>query len=586
MKYLSFNIKNYRAINNLTISLESKLLPLVGVNECGKTTILQAIYSFDYTNDEEYAGRHLKSIQNLYDTVNKVALVTSTVSLKVQNVVEVLNDISIQLTNGTLKLLPDEPVFEYNREEVQKKLGRQEKDLVIEITRNLNDKTYSSNLSLRLPEILSSKTIDQQFAKGIVLRLPYILYNDDFADRPPSEIQIPTPRPKVLSGWLAIYERLFRQTDPNYSIFSLISESDSRRRASILSDVEAQLNSTLSTAWKNFSVDKKNVVNVSLTLSEGDEKRLLVGIVEQLNNKNRYFDILDRSKGFVWYFNFIMKTQFNPKIAGKVEDTIFLLDEPGSYLHSSAQDKLSAKLKEISQNFGIVIYCTHSHHLLNPSEIPLKNIFIVEKSRSKSISLIEIDRYKSRSEKINALQPVYEALELPLVEFFSDPLRLLLVEGINDKYILEMLVDNSIGFRILPGTSADSILKNIPYMIAYDKKFFCLWDNDEEGLLNQKRARKNFGIDEALLLVLPLENRLKRRMEDMIADSDYTYLRNKLSLDLSASYDLIIPSLYFTERKKRTKICEGLSPQTKSSFAIVGRIISTALSKLGDDIAS
>ena len=61
MRYLSFDIKNYRAISGLTVKLDAKLIPLVGINECGKTTILQAIYSFDYINDEEYAGQHLSA---------------------------------------------------------------------------------------------------------------------------------------------------------------------------------------------------------------------------------------------------------------------------------------------------------------------------------------------------------------------------------------------------------------------------------------------------------------------------------------------------------------------------------------------
>lgn len=56
MKYLSFTITNYRGISEpLTIDLQkSSLVPLIGINECGKTTILQAIYCFDYINDSFY----------------------------------------------------------------------------------------------------------------------------------------------------------------------------------------------------------------------------------------------------------------------------------------------------------------------------------------------------------------------------------------------------------------------------------------------------------------------------------------------------------------------------------------------------
>ncbi len=70
MKYLTFEIQNYRAIEDtVTIDLRrNKLIPIVGINECGKTTILQAIYCFDFINDSEYEGKHLKNTKNLYKT--------------------------------------------------------------------------------------------------------------------------------------------------------------------------------------------------------------------------------------------------------------------------------------------------------------------------------------------------------------------------------------------------------------------------------------------------------------------------------------------------------------------------------------
>ncbi len=62
MRYKMFVIENYRAINKkLIIDLEKRIIPLVGINECGKTTILQAIFCFDSSNDNEYSGKHLEN---------------------------------------------------------------------------------------------------------------------------------------------------------------------------------------------------------------------------------------------------------------------------------------------------------------------------------------------------------------------------------------------------------------------------------------------------------------------------------------------------------------------------------------------
>ena len=54
MLYKSFRIQNYKAIKDLEIELdEQRLTPIIGLNETGKSTILQAIFAFDYYNDTQ-----------------------------------------------------------------------------------------------------------------------------------------------------------------------------------------------------------------------------------------------------------------------------------------------------------------------------------------------------------------------------------------------------------------------------------------------------------------------------------------------------------------------------------------------------
>ena len=82
MQYKNFEIKNYRAIKGpMIIDIEeTRLMPIVGINECGKTTILKAIYCFDEANDKNYNGKHLKSLDNLYSTItNEEHTVSATI---------------------------------------------------------------------------------------------------------------------------------------------------------------------------------------------------------------------------------------------------------------------------------------------------------------------------------------------------------------------------------------------------------------------------------------------------------------------------------------------------------------------------
>ena len=57
MKFLQFDIKNYKGIKKAELKLnpqgESKIFTLVGLNESGKTTILEAINSFSPDKDTE-----------------------------------------------------------------------------------------------------------------------------------------------------------------------------------------------------------------------------------------------------------------------------------------------------------------------------------------------------------------------------------------------------------------------------------------------------------------------------------------------------------------------------------------------------
>lgn len=210
-----------------------------------------------------------------------------------------------------------------------------------------------------------------------------------------------------------------------------------------------------------------------------------------------------------------MKLEFNPKVTGNIQDTIFLLDEPGSYLHSTAQEKLCGKIKQISEKNGNVIYCTHSHHLLNPNYIPLNRIYIVQKEKEKNIIATPLTKVNFKKENINAYQPIMDALQLPLSDFISDNKPIVAVEGIYDKYSLSLFC-NDTDYNILPGTSADSIIKNIQFLNGFSKVYIAIWDNDNEGKKQYQKAKILYGeIENEKYDLLPLLGKDKRKMEDM-----------------------------------------------------------------------
>ena len=77
---------------------------------------------------------------------------------------------------------------------------------------------------------------------------------------------------------------------------------------------------------------------------------------------NKVFNVNERSKGFKWFFSFLLFTEFRKK---RTKNILFLLDEPASNLHSTAQAHILNALEELGKD-SLVVYSTHSHHLINP----------------------------------------------------------------------------------------------------------------------------------------------------------------------------------------------------------------------------
>ena len=553
MKYNKFIIKNYRAIEGpIEINInKNKLVPLIGTNESGKTTILQAIFAFDYANDKEYEGRHLQELRNFYNPQCKdSAIISAEISIKKN---DFLNCIS--------------------NEELRNKYSTIDKFSEIVISRNLETKEYSVS-------IIDDENDGKMIGKEIVSRLPYIIYNDDFIERPKNEIAIPE-NSNELYGWLGIYERAFSKVGS--SIFDIVKEPEDNIKLGILSDVESEINKTLIKEWGKISLDDGGCLSIKLSIENNNI--LKVQIVEKKGDKDRFFKIEERSKGFLWFFNFVMKIKYNPKSSGSNNDIIYLLDEPGSYLHSVAQEKLCNMIKNISNKDGKVIYCTHTHHLLDPKYIPPKYIYIVQKDKDKKIELSKITEIKTDLKKMTELQPVYEALGVSDWDFFTQKQKLILVEGIHDKYALEIFLGTELSdYIIIPGVNAESIYNNIPRLIAYNKKYVAIWDNDDEGKEYFDKAVKTFGQLEAnKMMKLPnIHKKRKVRMEEMFEQDDFKSLARYLEMPENTSYSNIITALVCSD-DQTIEYCKTLiSDKSKESFKTLYSMIQDGFNKKVD----
>lgn len=588
MRYNKFIIEKYKAIQKpIEINVSKKsLIPIIGINEYGKTTILNAIYSFDYWNDKyNDTTKHLDDVENLYSTKNEPAVITGIIEADFEDVRTVYLEFIEKLKSGKKN-------FDINKVPL---LTEENHNGYITLSRIISSQG-TKNYVLDKDSIFNAFPEQNILGETIIKSLPFILYFDDFRDSFPNKVDIDEE-----NIWTDIVEELFNRTDESYSIYNLKDITDERQRKNIISDVQSKLNDTLTKEWVNFKIDNNSKDFFEIRLDfEKIEKKIIKEkpsptnpsakieyedteikdyisfevIEKDIQGRSRTFYIKDRSKGFYWFFNFVMKLEFNPNIAGADNNSIYLLDEPGSYLHPFAQNKLCKKLIELS-NKNIVIYCTHTHYLLDPVYIPINNIHIANKDIESGITLLKYIDYSENdltntSLKI-AFQPIFDALQINPFSLNFHYKKFLLVEGIYDFYAFNLFnTDNDL--CIIPGKGADSPIDNlISLMLGFGHPFYVLWDNDKAGVFSMNKATSFFGEELASKSFRVLPFKKTTILQDLFNGGDIKLIKDELSLNKDINFRKSIAALYFSEDKDR--IIEKMSDLTKANFKKVFDLI-------------
>jgi energy-coupling factor transporter ATP-binding protein EcfA2 len=137
-----------------------------------------------------------------------------------------------------------------------------------------------------------------------------------------------------------------------------------------------------------------------------------------------------RSKGFIWFFSFLVWFDAIQSRVGTNDDLILLLDEPGLNLHALAQADLLAYIGELSQNHQI-IFSTHSPFMVDSTRI--EDVRVVE-DKPKEGTKITGELAGSSDESVFPLQA---ALGYSIAQNLFIAKRNILIEGPADLIILQ-----------------------------------------------------------------------------------------------------------------------------------------------------
>ncbi|MFF0919068.1 ATP-dependent endonuclease [Rhizobium leguminosarum] len=553
MQYIKFRIRNFKGIKDTTVHLGKSgnvgVFTFVGLNESGKTTILEAIHSFspelatskllgaEGIPFSERVPRHLLS--NFTGDVSVEATLAAEPA-EISAVIRTLaRDANLLLDPESI---PKELVFERHQRfskgdlqasyftlwgKIRVKSPKQKKWRAPtngELT-EIRDAFYSNT-----PDIAYFPTFVFDFPKQIFLTgarggainsfyqrlFQDILDYDGKGHTIDDDILRRVREPKLVGPWID-FLGLWNRRDDKEKIQHVID-----RAGSVVTQVvfgrwnkifrDDARGKEVVVLWDTVEGEKRDAKGAVVKTEEHD-----VYIKFQIKDGTRRFDVNDRSLGFRWFFAFMLFTQF--RVArDSSRPMVFLFDEPASNLHAAAQQKLIESFPEVAKGKHKLIYTTHSHYMIEPKW--LEQTFIVTNrsdappdSVIDAISLddesldIKVSAYRDfvdkNPSKTSYFQPVLDRLEVV-------PSRLdiskssIVVEGKSDYYILRYAskLHKMPDLPIVPGLGAGTLGSLVALHVGWNLNMLFVLDSDKKGRDERQKYVDEYGlrIDRSLIL--------------------------------------------------------------------------------------
>ena len=601
MKYTKFIIKKFKGINELELDLTKysigKIFPLVGLNESGKTTILEAINFFqeDLENGKEHEILHKKDSGNFTGYVQVEAV------------------LELEKTDKNI-------ISEFFKKE---SLQLEEEVITIAITKYYDFKNATFNVDFYLhnftPEI-KVKTSRQKVFKKIEKenkelfdnlinelkdRIPKILYFPDFLFDFPNKIYLENietltseKEKEIQKEYKQIVNDILHTIKPEYSLNDFLTKikalTDTAKQSAasqIKQDISAILNRKIVEPWNEiFPGPNKNIL-----IEPGNDT---TGYFLQIkvNEGTSPFLINERSLGFRWFFGFILFTEFRKARTDENGEYLFLFDEPASNLHESSQQKLLSLFDNLIDKSKI-IYSTHSPYLINPRFI--LNCFIVkDEGRNtdddynfrQNIKAIPYKQFVANyPNEETHFKPILDVLDFSATDFdLTD--NIVFFEGKFDYYTFKwikdtLFQDEDFDFKLYPGASVDKYENIFREYLAHSKKFVAVFDADGNNSRGGKGAKKRYieNISQELEKQVFILNDIDENFDSFTTEKLFTKTerldiqKNSFSEDTNYNkghFNSAIQELFINEETFE------LSDNTKENFKKVFNFIKEKFSEL------
>lgn len=581
MRYGAFRIQNFRGIVDTRIDLESRTgarsaVSLVGLNESGKTTILEAIHSFspDETTTMLLSGKTLERVppESLIPRKSQADF-SGAISVTAE-VVATPDDYQrirdkMRLKHGLKLDIDDFP----SRFTIERRMNFKTSKYLN--TRLIYGLTFSGvEVGKQKSRPFTQQQIDQM-RDIIAAELPPIKYFPTFLFEFPDRIMLNGPSDGRNSIYRSMFQDVLYFTKKGYDIETHIINRleysadthgifsafmnwyyGSYNKAaidSVMSEASAKASAVVMKRWNEVFTDKiKNkeiIIDFEIVKpSEGEEPlgSIRFWVKEGLDR----FKVSERSLGFRWFLCFLLFTQFIS--AENEKNALYLFDEPASNLHARAQQQLLDRFSVIVENSGGLVYSTHSHHMISPSWLEMA--YIVQNSAisydkdefeysigdETEIEAVPYRQFANEHpNKRSYFQPILDRLDYAPSDLeFVEPA--LMVEGKSDFYTMRYFFDHVIKskkIKVMPGTGATGLGPLIELYLGWGKKFIVTLDGDKAGKESRDRYEADYLLPAEKLALLPdlVPSLSIRAIESMIADADKGKIAVALSLTRAPS---------------------------------------------------
>ena len=594
MQYTKFEIENFKGIQYAEIDFgangPAKVFTLVGLNESGKTTVLEAIHSFAPDSDANTVVGNDRAIgeqRRLAVPRSKIADFTGKVSITAhilldsgdrEKIVKYLND-EYDL-RADPSSIPDSFTYErfssYENGDLKGsyydtnfkltiKSGQQRKFRV-----PVGDETSSVSEALRsiMPSIAYFPSFVFDFPERIFLSSRPVDTKNNFYRRLFQDILDFGGRSHTIKEHVVARVRKEEFQVEWVGFLPVFKKSNEKQQIDQVIDHAARtVTGVVYKKWNEIFGEKigsKEII-IDWDVDQGkkydfDSKSMIdtnehdIYVEFQVKDGPDRFSIGTRSLGFRWFFSFLLFTQFRAN-RNSDKPIVFLLDEPASNLHASAQQKLVESFPEIVGDRHMLIYSTHSHYMIEPNW--LEQAYIVQNEPTlvgaemidaatldDSSVNVQVTPYRrflgEHPASASYFQPIIDRLSVVPSKFDLDRVGII-VEGKSDYYILEYFKWHlkRITPALYPARGAGTLSALIALLRGWGLPVRVVLDSDKAGEKEMKRYREEFFLVDNEVSLLGTHDPTCSEIESIFSPADKAALGALVGKSTATKKDIL-----------------------------------------------